>query len=145
MPAIKREAVVPFTQEQMYALVDCVHDYSEFVPWCVKSEELSRTDDEVHGKLTFASSGIQKSFSTLNRLQPHKMIELRLVDGPFKQLEGFWIFEVLGENESRITLDLEFEFSSRILAMMFGPVFEQVTSTLVNAFTKRAEEVYAKH
>lgn len=142
MPTINREKLVPFTQEQMYALVDDVQSYSDFVPWCVKSEELSRSDDEVHGKLTFASSGIEKSFSTLNRLQPHKMIELRLVDGPFKQLEGFWGFERVSDGESRVVLNLEFEFSSRLLAMMFGPVFEQVASTLVSSFSERAESVY---
>ena len=142
MPTIKRMALVPYTQKQMYALVDRVDQYSEFVPWCVKSEELSRTEDDVCGKLTFASSGIEKSFSTMNRLQPHKMIELRLVDGPFRQLEGFWMFEAISDHESRVVLDLEFEFSNRILAMMFGPVFEQVASTLVSAFTKRAAEVY---
>lgn len=142
MPAINRANVVPYTQEQMYKLVDDVKAYSDFVPWCVRSEELSRDEDEVHGKLTFASSGIEKSFSTLNRLQPHKMIELRLVDGPFKQLEGFWRFEEAGESESRVLLDLEFEFSNRLLAMMFGPVFEQVASTLVTSFCDRAKAVY---
>lgn len=142
MPSIKRMAIVPYSQEQMYALVDQVDAYSEFVPWCVQSTELSRSVDEVHGKLTFASSGIEKSFSTLNRLQPHRMIELQLVDGPFKQLEGFWKFESVSEGGSRVVLDLEFEFSNRILAMMFGPIFEQVASTLVSAFTKRASQVY---
>lgn len=142
MPAINRSKVVPYTQEQMYQLVDDVHSYSEFVPWCVKSEEISRTQDEVHGKLTFASSGIEKSFSTLNRLLPHKMIELRLVEGPFKQLEGFWRFESVGEIESKVVLDLEFEFSSRLLALMFGPVFEQVAGTLVTSFCDRAKVVY---
>lgn len=142
MPAINRSCVVPYTQEQMYILVDQVNLYSEFVPWCVKSVEHSRTEDEVHGELTFASSGIEKSFSTLNRLQPSKMIELRLVDGPFKQLEGFWRFEPVSDTESKVMLDLEFEFSSRLLAMMFGPVFEQVASSLVTSFTGRAKVVY---
>lgn len=142
MPDISRSAVVPYTQEQMFALVDNVNGYSEFVPWCVKSEEFSRSEDEVHGELTFASSGIQKSFSTLNRLQQHKMIEIRLIKGPFKQLEGFWRFEVVSDKESRVVLDLEFEFSSRLLALMFGPVFEQVASSLVQSFAKRADQVY---
>jgi ribosome-associated toxin RatA of RatAB toxin-antitoxin module len=142
MPDIKRTQVVPYTQAQMYALVDDICSYSEFVPWCIRSEELSRDADTVQGKLTFAASGVEKSFTTLNLLQPQKMIELRLVDGPFKQLEGFWAFEVVDEAASRITLDLEFEFSSRILAMMFGPVFEQVASSLVKSFAEQAAKVY---
>jgi len=143
MPTIHRVAVVPYQQEEMYALVDDVKSYSEFVPWCVKSEELLRLPDEVQGRLTFASAGIEKSFSTLNRLQPCKMIELRLIDGPFKQLEGFWQFEqILEDGSSRVIFDLEFEFSNRMLALLFGSVFEQMASTLVTSFTKRAAAVY---
>lgn len=142
MPIINRSAVVPYGQEQMYILVDDVKSYSDFVPWCVRSEEISRCEDEVHGKLTFASGGIEKSFTTLNRLQPHKMIELRLINGPFKQLEGFWQFLEISDTESRVKLDLEFEFSNRMFALMFGSVFEQVASSLVNSFTKRATAIY---
>ena len=142
MPAIKRDAVVPYTQKQMYTLVDEIEAYSCFIPWCIKSEEHSRSSDQVQGILTFASGGIEKSFSTLNRLQPYKMIELCLVDGPFKHLYGFWRFEVISDHSSRVSLDLEFEFSSRIFAVLLGSVFERMASTLVDSFTKRAAEVY---
>lgn len=142
MPTVNRSEIIPYTQEQMFALVNDVPSYSEFIPYCVESKELSRTEDEVRAKLTFAKSGLQKSFSTLNRLQPHKMVELRLIDGPFKQLEGFWGFELEGDGQCKVTLDLEFEFSSKLLAMMFGPVFSQMASTLVDSFSKRAAEIY---
>lgn len=126
----------------MYALVNDVENYVDFVPWCVESNILHRTEDEVQAKLSFAGSGMQKSFTTLNRLMPHKMIEIRLVDGPFNHLEGFWQFEQINERRSRISLDLQFEFSGKLLAMMFGPVFNQVAATLVDAFSKRAKDVY---
>ena len=142
MPTIHKAEIVPYTQEQMFALVNDVDQYKAFVPYCAESTVLSRTEDEVRATLAFAKSGMQKSFTTLNRLQPHKMIELRLVDGPFKQLEAFWSFEAYGDNQSRVTLDLEFEFSSKILAMMFGPIFQQVAVMLVESFSKRAQEVY---
>jgi ribosome-associated toxin RatA of RatAB toxin-antitoxin module len=142
MPTINKSTVVPYTQEQMYALVNDVSTYAEFVPWCVKSRALDRSEDEVHGELTFSKGGLEKAFSTINRLQPHKMIELRLLNGPFKQLEGFWRFEELGDNESRVMLDLEYEFSNMLIAMMFGPVFQQVAVTLVDAFSDRAKVVY---
>ena len=144
MPAINKTVMVSYAQEAMYALVNDVDRYSEFVPYCVSSTVLNRNDDEVRATLAFAHKGIHKSFTTLNRLQPHQMIEIFLVDGPFKRLEGFWRFEVETEKSSRIILDLEFEFSNRLLAMMFGPVFNQVAVTLVDAFTQRAKAVYGE-
>jgi ribosome-associated toxin RatA of RatAB toxin-antitoxin module len=88
-----------------------------------------------------AGGGFQKSFTTCNRLQKDKMIEIRLLDGPFRQLEGFWRFDAEGEH-CQITLDLEFEFSSKLLALAFGPVFNQVANSLMDAFCKRAQHVY---
>jgi len=142
MPTINKTAIVPYTQEQMYELVNDVGSYSQFVPWCTESQVLDRSEDEVHGKLTFTKSGLGKSFSTINRLQPHKMIELRLLDGPFKQLEGFWRFEELETGGCRVMLDLEYEFSNMLIAMMFGPVFQQVAVTLVDSFSDRAKAVH---
>lgn len=144
MPDINRRKTVPYSQEQMYALVNDVESYAKFLPHCTDSHIVSCAQDEVHATLTFARGGIHKSFTTLNRLQPHKMIEIRLVNGPFKHLEGFWRFETRHDNQCCVSLDLEFEFSSRLLALMFGPLFNQVASMLVDAFCKRAEVVYGK-
>lgn len=141
MPVVKRTMLVPYSQQQMYDLVNNVEDYRQFVPACEKSQILSRDQDKLRATLTFTRSGVSKSFTTLNLLQPQKMIEIRLVDGPFQQLEGFWRFEPKTTG-SQVSLDLEFEFSNKLLAMMFGPVFHQVTSTLVDVFYKRAQEVY---
>ena len=69
---------------------------------------------------------------------------MRLVEGPFRQLEGFWRFETLGEKGCKILLDLEFEFSNRILKLTVGPIFDQIANTLVDAFCKRAIDVYGK-
>ena len=134
--------VVSYTQSQMYALVNDVELYHEFVPWCVESSVLSRNDDEIRATLGFSSKGFSKSFTTLNRLQPHKMVEIRLVDGPFKHLEGFWQFDEVDGGKTRVSLDLEFEFSTKLIGMMFGPLFNQVASTLVDAFCERAKVVY---
>lgn len=142
MPTIHRSAIIPYTTVQMYDLVNDIAQYKTFVPWCSDSVVHSKNADEIHATLTFAAKGMRKSFSTMNRLQPHRMMEIRLVDGPFKQLEGFWRFEDRGKRHSEVILDLEFELSSRLLAMMFGPVFHQVASTLVDAFVNHAKEVY---
>lgn len=142
MPVINKSMIVPYTTQQMYDLVNDIESYPEFVPWCVEGEILSRNEEEIRANLSFARSGMQKSFSTINRLSSNKMIEIRLLDGPFKQLEGFWRFETVSDAESCVKLDLEFEFSNKILAMMFGPVFHQVASLLVDSFSDRAKTVY---
>jgi ribosome-associated toxin RatA of RatAB toxin-antitoxin module len=145
MPTISKSTIVPYTQEQMYDLVNDIRKYSEFIPWCTRSEILQETSDEIHAELTFSSSGMEKSFSTINRLQPHKMIEIRLLQGPFRQLEGFWRFEENSDARGcQVMLDLEFEFSNYFLGLMFGPVFHQVAVSLVDAFKERAKHVYGE-
>ena len=141
MPIIQRTQVVPYTIEQMYGLVNDIGAYTAFVPFCTTSDVLLSTEDEIRASLTFSKGGLHKSFSTQNRLKPYKIIEMRLLNGPFRQLEGFWRFESLPAG-ARISLDLEFEFSSTLVSLMFGPIFHTVASTLVDAFTKRAHQLY---
>lgn len=143
MTVIKRDKIIPFTSQQMYDLVNRIEDYPTFLPWCSASQVLSRTEDEIKAELTLSKGGIEKSFTTLNRLQKDKMIEVRLVSGPFKQLEGFWRFEMLDEKSCKVSLDLEFEFANFLVGLALGPVFTQVTSMLVDAFCERAEVLYA--
>jgi ribosome-associated toxin RatA of RatAB toxin-antitoxin module len=142
MPVINRSALVPYNVEQMYALVDNVADYPKFLPWCRSAREWLRTEDEVKATIELQQGPVQKTFTTCNRLQKNKMIEMRLVEGPFHRLEGFWRFVDLGREAARVTLDLEYEFSSRLLKMTVGPVFGQVANTLVDAFCRRAVALY---
>ena len=144
MTMISKSALIPYSADKMFALVDDINAYSEFLPWCRDSRELSRDDDEVQASIDIAYSGLHKSFTTRNRLQINKMIEMRLVEGPFRHLEGFWRFDALDENACKISLDLEFDFSSKLVSMAFGPVFSQIANSLVDAFTKRAVEKYGK-
>ncbi len=142
MPVINRRKVVPYTPQQMYNLVNNIDLYREFVPYCQKSTIDDVTHDEIRATLTFARGSLSKSFSTVNRLQPHKIIEIRLLDGPFRQLEGFWGFQALEEQSCQVSLDLEFEFDSRLVALIFGPLFEQIASRLVHCFCNRANQLY---
>lgn len=144
MPIIQQSLEVPYTVSEMYQLVDNIDSYSEFLPWCTESQVLERNEDEVNATLTLSGGGFSKSFTTCNRLQKNKMIEIRLVHGPFKQLEGFWAFEKTKTNGCKVSLSLEFEFSSLLLSMAFGPVFHQVATALVDAFSDRAKQVYGK-
>lgn len=142
MTIISRQETVPFTPAQMYTLVDEIEAYPEFIQWCQKSEIHHRNEDEVRASLMVASAGLKKTFTTHNRLQKNKMIEIRLVDGPFKHLEGFWRFEEAAlPQHCKISFDLEFEFVG-MLDFILGPIFQQMTHQLVDAFTQRAHALY---
>lgn len=144
MTVVSRNALVAYSAEQMYKLVDDIESYSKFLPWCRRSVEIARDVDEVRATLEVATAGLNKSFTTCNRLQSGKMIEMRLVEGPFKQLEGFWRFEALGGDACKVSLDLEFEFSNALMGMALGPVFGQIANGLMDAFLKRAVDVYGR-
>lgn len=143
MTVVKKSRVVPFSCAQMYALVNNVELYAEFLPYCSQSTIHHRNADEVQATLVIAAAGMSKSFTTRNLLQLNKMIEIRLIDGPFSHLEGFWRFDEEPDG-CKISFDLEFEFAGRMLSLLLGPVFEQVTDKMVDAFCDRAEALYDK-
>ncbi len=142
MAVINKSALVPYTPKQMFVLVDDVEAYAEFLPWCSNSTVLIRTDSEVTASLEISHSGFQKAFTTRNVYQADSRINMYLVEGPFKKLEGVWQFQALGDQGCKIMLDLEFEFSNRLLGMTFGPLFGQIAGSLVDAFTQRANTIY---
>ena len=144
MPIVNKSALVPYTAAEMYGLVDHITAYPEFLPWCRSAREWQRNEDQVRASIELARGRLQKSFTTCNRLQKDKMIEMRLEEGPFRILEGFWRFDPLGENSCKVSLDLEYEFASRLLKITIGPIFNQITETLVDAFCRRAVAVYGK-
>ena len=143
MPTISKSVLVAHSAAQMFAVVDDVEAYPSFLPWCKSARVLSRNGDEVRARIEMAMGAIHKSFSTCNRRQQDKMIEIRLLEGPFRHLEGFWRFDALGEKACKVSLDMDFEFSSRMVGMAMGPVFSQIANTLVDAFQKRAVTIYA--
>lgn len=144
MTTISKSALVPYSTAEMYALVNDVESYPGFLPWCRSTRVLSRDGDEVRATIELARGAIQKSFTTCNRLQKDKMIEIRLLEGPFRHLEGFWRFDALDDHASKVSLDLDFEFSNRLISLALGPVFSQIVNTLVDSFQKRAVQVYGK-
>jgi ribosome-associated toxin RatA of RatAB toxin-antitoxin module len=141
MTNVKKSRTVPYSCEQMYNLVNDVESYGEFLPYFAGSVVHHRDEDEVQATLSVTAAGIQKSFTTRNRLQTNKMIEIRLVDGPFSHLEGFWRFDDTSEG-CLISFDLEFDFAGRMFSMLLGPAFEQVTNKMVDAFCDRAQALY---
>jgi len=140
--SVDRSALVPYTPREMFELVIDIDSYPRFLPWCHGAWILSRDIDEVRARIEFAVGGMTRSFTTRNRHQINKMIEMHLVDGPFSRLNGFWRFDPLGEEGSKIALFLEYDFSNRVLGMVVGPIFGQIANTLVDAFQQRAVEIY---
>ena len=141
MTIVKKSRTVPYSWEQMYTLVNDIERYAEFLPYFSESVVHHRDEDEVQATLSINAAGISKSFTTRNRLQANKMIELRLIHGPFSHLEGFWRFDETSDG-CVISFDLEFEFAGRMISMLLGPMFEQVTDKMVDAFCDRAKALY---
>ena len=144
MESIERSALVPYSPQEMFALVSDVDAYPQFLPWCSDARVLETQGDEVTARIAFALSGVSKSFTTRSRHTPGRRIEMQLVEGPFSDLCGHWRFDPLGDAGCKIALSLKYNFSSRMVRMVVGPVFGQIANSLVDAFQQRAAEVYGK-
>jgi len=143
MTTITRNSLVMYTPQEMYDLVNDIEAYPTFLPWCRDSKIISKTDDVICASLDLAKGGIHHVFSTRNKLSPGKAIDIDLIDGPFRHLEGHWQFGMIGENQGcRVQLDMDFEFSSRLIDIALGPIFTQISGSLVEAFCKRAHEIH---
>lgn len=142
MRHISRSALVPYSAEQMYGLVDDIDSYPDFLPWCSGATVHRREADEVEATLEFRRGALGKSFRTRNRLEPPGRITLELVEGPFRRLSGEWTFKGLGGSGCRVSLDLRFAFANRVTDLVLGPFFEEICNSLVDAFTRRARELY---
>ncbi len=141
MPVIRRQADVPYSPAQMYALVNDVPSYPAFLPGCVAARVLSQSDNAMTATVEVAKGPIRKAFTTRNTLFPHDRIDMELVNGPFRYLRGDWQFLPKGEG-CTVQLNLDFAFSSPLVAVAFGGIFEQLTKAMVGAFSQRAREVY---
>ncbi len=142
MTIIQRQAFVSYSAAKMYALVNDIAAYPEFLPWCRQASMRQCDANTIEGTLEIAKSGLHKTFTTRNQLQPHQHIDMQLVDGPFKKLEGHWHFTDLDNTGCKITFDLEFEFATTPVAIIAGPIFQQIASSLVDNFCQRARELY---
>lgn len=144
MTTIHRSAIVPYNARQMFELVADIPSYPKFLPWCGGARIVSARDDEVIAAIDIAYSGVHKTFSTRNLLQRDKMMEIRLLEGPFSYLQGFWQFKSLDEQSSKISLDLEFEVANKIVSLALTPVFSGIANQLVDRFHRRAVDLYGK-
>lgn len=142
MNEIDRSVLVNFSADQLFALVDGVEDYPEFLPWCGGTALDFRDELVTRAAIIIDFKGIKQRFSTENRKSAPHRIDMKLVEGPFRRLDGTWQFLPLGEHACKVRFQLRYEFASRILEKLVGPVFDHIAATFVDAFVKRAGEVY---
>ncbi len=141
MHQIRKSAVLPYSAEQIFALIEDIRAYPGFLPWCGRARVLQDLGDEVVAEITIAHGAFGKTFSTRNRYQRPKLAEMRLVSGPFRFLEGLWQLEPV-PGGTRVSLDMRFEFASRLVGVFLEPVFRQAAETMVQRFAQRARVVY---
>lgn len=142
MPTVHRTALLSYPAKAMYDLVNDIESYPQFLPWCRETKVYSRTDSSIEASMEIAKGAIHKTFRTRNTLIPFQRIEMRLVEGPFKHLDGIWQFESLGDSACKVSLNLEFEFSNALMQLAMGAVFNQIANTLLDAFCQRARQLY---
>lgn len=142
MPHISRNALVAFSAESMFDLVNNVSAYPEFIPGCAETKVLAEDETSMKASMLISKAGVKQWFTTENVLSKGEFIKMHLVEGPFTHLHGGWSFTVLAENACKIELSLDFEFSSKLAEMAFGRVFSTIATNMVAAFTERAKKVY---
>ena len=139
---VSRSALVHFSAARMFGLVDDIERYPEFLPWCSSTAVSLRDPEMTRATININYHGIRQSFSTENHKQFPQRMTIRLVEGPFKTLDGEWLFTPLDEQACKIDFQLHYEFSSILLEKLVGPVFGYIAGTMVDAFLKRAEQLY---
>lgn len=142
MPSISRSALVMYSVEQMFQLINDVLAYPQFLPDCSNSKIIAEDENSVTASLLVSKRGLKKWFTTKNTLISNQQIQLELVDGPFNKLQGRWLLTPLSEEACKVSLELEYEFSNKMFDLAFGRIFNHLTNNMVQAFTQRAKNVY---
>ena len=140
MPVIKREALVIHTPAEMFALVNDVENYPQFLPWCPKTEIHHKTDHSLEATIYVQKGPVKFHFRTQNTNIPNHEMEMVLIDGPFKSLNGKWHFIPLGSSGCKIEFTLAFEFSHAAIGLSLSPVMKYIADTLLNAFCDHADK-----
>ncbi len=142
MALVEKTVLVAHSAEQMFNLVDRVEEYSQFLPWCGGGRVESLEGTTVHATVDIDYHGIKQHFTTENTRTPPNRIDMKLMDGPFRQLDGSWTFIPLNDSACKIEFRLHYEFSSKLLETLVGPVFHYIANSFVDAFIQRAEQIY---
>ncbi len=139
---IEQSTILPYSPGQLYALVNDVAAYPQFLPWCEAVQVHDQGLETLSATLTLAKAGVRQQITTRNEMVPGSRIHMRLMKGPFRHLSGLWEFHPHGDDGVLVKLLMEFEFKNRLVAMTLGRLFDEVTGTLVSAFRDRAHACY---
>ena len=145
MKTVQKSVLIWYTAQEMFALVTDVPSYPQFLPWCDHSRVLEQGDSSMLAEVGIAFAGIKQTFTTRNQHVPGRRVDLKLVSGPFSNLDGSWTFTPVGDGTQRackVDLELRYGFQNLALSALVGPVFDRIAGSLVDAFVKRAEQVY---
>ena len=142
MAVVHKTVFLGYSAEQMFDLVAKVEDYPKFLPWCGGVKLIERTEDTLTACIEISFHGIRQSFTTRNHNTRPTQMTMKLVDGPFRMLDGTWTFKALRADACKVDFDLRYEFSSALLEQVIGRVFGMIANSMVDSFCKRAEVVY---
>lgn len=144
MTDIHKTAVVPYSADEMYALVVDIESYPDFLPWCAGAKLINRDEHHSFGTVVLKAGKIRYSFTTENIVQPGREIKMRHVKGPFKHLNGSWQFEPADNTSCAVTLDVSFEFKNKVIKLALGKILNRIMGTMIDSFTQRAIEIYGQ-
>jgi ribosome-associated toxin RatA of RatAB toxin-antitoxin module len=142
MARVEKSVLIARSAEQMFNLVDRVEDYPAFLPWCSQTHVAFRDPVKTVATLHISYLSVKSHFTTENIKAFPLRMSITLVDGPFRRLEGLWLFKPLADHACKIEFQLSYEFSSRMFEKVIGPVFSRIADTFVEAFVKRADDIY---
>lgn len=142
MAEVEKTVLVPYSAAQMFALVDEVENYPQFLPWCGGVDLVERSEAVTQATLHINYHGVKHNFTTSNAKQFPTRMDIMLVDGPFSHMEGHWQFKALTESACKVEFRLQYTFASAMLEKLIAPVFSHIAATFVDAFVARAEEIY---
>jgi ribosome-associated toxin RatA of RatAB toxin-antitoxin module len=141
MTGIHRHALVRHSAARMYGLVNDIGAYPDRFSWCEGSEVLEKSDQHMLARLDLRVAGLRVSFTTRNTLNPPTRIELQLVEGPFRQLRGLWVFHTLAEDACKVSLSMDFEVANKLVGSALAIGFQGLADRLVDDFCRQADLV----
>ncbi len=144
MQSINKSVVVSYTAEQMYDLVNDVESYPVFLPWCSSASVHQSDPHYMKATVSLAVGSVKQSFTTENTLQPGRRIDVRLLNGPFKKLQGYWSFVPAGENLCKVSFQMNFEYKNMLVKLALNKVFQRIGDTMVSSFVERAKQIYGE-
>jgi ribosome-associated toxin RatA of RatAB toxin-antitoxin module len=147
MKTVTKSVLIWYSPAEMYVLVTDVDRYPQFLPWCDRARVVNSEADGMTAEIGISFSGIRQTFTTRNTHVQDRQVAIKLVNGPFSKLDGEWNFLPIGDGTQRackVELTLHYGFDNAALSKIVGPVFDKIASSMVDAFVKRATQVYGE-